>query len=219
MSTRGGLRKHVERQLFYPRWESIRHYYGDTVREFFLGAAALILFAAPFYTDNLNLELPFIVFGAVAIVCLAAVTNPWNRLVMTLNAIVAGVGLVLYESWALLQYQSQDAIVFVLREAPAIIFLFALYFSLKTLRAMMMGLIDKELETTEFVEEAPFQPVERHSHVTQGNISQPEVREDAEEEPAPKTGDEEEEEEDDDDEVVEDALGEPAAEEDDKGGD
>src|SRR3989344_7832685 len=92
--------------LYYPRWEMIPHYYGDIVRQLFLGIVVLMLFAAPFYTSNLPVELPFIVVGAVVIVGLGGLTNPFKRWVMTMNTVVSGVGVVIYETWALMSYQS-----------------------------------------------------------------------------------------------------------------
>ena len=114
------------------RLQKIQHYYGDFVRQCFVGAAALMLLAAPFYADDLASILPFAILGAVALVAAAAMTSPWNRTVIMADAVLAGVGLVIFELWALEEYSSAPLLAFVLRQAIAITFMFAFYFSMKT---------------------------------------------------------------------------------------
>lgn len=121
----------------FPR---VRHYYGDAVRGCFLAAAALMLLGAPLYSsgDELLANIPFIVVGIVVIVALAALTNPYKRWVITLDAVAAGAGAALYGLWALTEYQNAGPLEFVLRGFIALLLLFAFYFSMKTLRAMML---------------------------------------------------------------------------------
>lgn len=137
----------------YPRFELIPHYYGDMVRALLLGGAILILGGAPFYTDSINDKLPYLIIGAVAAVALAALTNPRSSLIMGLNATLAGIGAIVYEFWALWYYQIDSVIDFVLRQSIAILCMFAFYFALKTLRAMLMGNVGKEADLSEFEEE------------------------------------------------------------------
>lgn len=136
----------AEGGFYYPRWRDIPHYYGDVVRMLLLGTTVLMLVGAPFYADDLPSELPFIVAGAVAFVALAALTNPRNKMVMRLNAAVSGAGAVLFELWALGGYGTSEALAFVLREVPAVLLFFAFYFSLKTLRAMIMGMVGESYD-------------------------------------------------------------------------
>src|SRR3989344_1680177 len=82
----------------------VSHYYGNHVRQLFVVAAAMMLIAAPFYADSLRAELPFEIVGALALVALAALANPHNKSVFVLSAIAAGIGLVVYEMWALYTY-------------------------------------------------------------------------------------------------------------------
>jgi hypothetical protein len=125
------------------RWTRISHYYGDIVRELLMACAILMLIAAPFYTNNLKLELPFIVIGAAAMVCVAALTSPMKRGVISADAVTSGTGFVIYEIWAMLNYETDPLYKFALRQAIAILFLFALYFSTKTLRNMVMRTMGK----------------------------------------------------------------------------
>ena len=133
------------------RRSRIAHYHGDTVRELMLAAAALLLCAAPLYMDDSNAELPFIAIATIAVVASAALTNPRSRIAITVDTILSGVGLVVFESWALSTYQTTLPFVFILRESIAILFLFSLYFSLKTLRAMIAGTIGHHDTAVDFV--------------------------------------------------------------------
>ena len=143
------------------RWTKISHYYGDSVRQLFIAAAATMLIGAPFYTNNLGVELPFIVLGTVALVSVAAVTNPFKIGVISADAVAAGVGLVIFEIWALGNYQTDPLHMFVIREALALIFLFALYFSTKTLRSMFLDKVGKPDSPREFTHpENPLTPDE-----------------------------------------------------------
>src|SRR3989344_9204096 len=116
----------------HPYAENIPHYHGDAVRQLFISAAALMLIGAPFYADSLRTELPFEIVGALILAALAALANPHKKLALVADAIAAGVGLVIYKTWALYTYHDSTWMQFVLREVIAIIFLSAFYFSMKT---------------------------------------------------------------------------------------
>lgn len=131
----GGL---TSEQLATNFWPHLPHYYGDFVRQLMLGIATLVLFAAPFYADSLKFEFPFEVAGAVVLVGLAAATNPLKKNILTLDAIAAGVVMIVYQMWALYGYEGSGAVAFVLREVISIIAMFAFYFSVKTVRAMLL---------------------------------------------------------------------------------
>jgi hypothetical protein len=126
------------------RWTGIPHYYGDFVRELLISAALLMLITSPMYADNLSVQLPFLIVGAVVTVVVAALTNPLKRGVIAADTVVSGVGFIIFQYWALQRYQVDLLQQFILREAVAIVFLFALYFSTKTLRNMLLNTIGKE---------------------------------------------------------------------------
>lgn len=128
---------------FRAQLHGVPHYYGDIVRQLFLVSAAVMLVAAPFYADTLSLELPFEIMGAIVLVALAAAVNPHNRLGLYGNAIASGVGLVLYETWALYPYSTSTWMQFTLRQFVALLFLAAFYFSMKTVRALIFHQIGK----------------------------------------------------------------------------
>lgn len=130
----------------------VSHYYGDQVRQLFVAAAALILIAAPFYSDSLRAELPFEIVGALILVALAAFANPHNRTVFLASAIAAGVGVVIYEMWAIYGFDEITWVQFTLREVIAVILLVAFYFNMKTVRAFVLHQVGKHDEAGEFDE-------------------------------------------------------------------
>ncbi len=131
----------------------VAHYYGDHVRKLFIGAAAVSLILAPFFSNYLPFTLPFEILGAIVLIVLAALTNPKNELVMLANAAAAAIGVVANETIALFAYLNGEILIFSAREALAFIFVFALYFSLKTVRAMQLGQIGKREPPGEFYED------------------------------------------------------------------
>lgn len=139
-----------DRYGYQTNGETISHYYGDFVRDLFLGAAVVMLFASPFYADSIEDQFAYVVMGALVLVCLAALTNPWKRSIMIANGIASGAGMFIYQMWALGGYGTISPIAFVLREAISIIFIFALYFSMKTIRAMFLHQIGKRASPDEF---------------------------------------------------------------------
>lgn len=141
------------REAPQPLPEGVPHYYGDVVRQTFIVAAAIMLIGAPFYTDSLRVQLPFIIAGALALVAIAALVNPHKQSTFMAGAVVSGVGLVIYEVWALYGYPDSNPIQFILREVLAILFMIGFYFSMKTIRAFMLHSIGRHAEPGEFEDE------------------------------------------------------------------
>lgn len=109
----------------------------------FMGAAATLILTAPFIARDLAAELPLYVISAVVLVAAAALTSPWNKTIIMADAALAGAGFVVMELWALGGFAESGPVAFLLRQALAIIFMFAFYFAMKTFRAMMIGQIGR----------------------------------------------------------------------------
>src|SRR3989344_3610993 len=136
-----------------PVWPTVPHYYGDIVRQLFIAGALLILIGAPFYADTLSVELPYEMVAALVLAALAALVNPHSKPLLLANAVAAGVCLLVYEHWALTQYDTSTWTQFILRELIALIFLIAFYFSLKTVRAFILRQIGKYAKVAKFGED------------------------------------------------------------------
>lgn len=125
------------------RLRDIPHYYGDYVRQLFVLAALLVVVAIPLWGDLLSVGTTAEIGGALLLVLLAGLTSPSGTIVMLCNVIVAGLGALVLESAAITNYSLQSSALFVAREVCAILLLFAFYFGVKTLRAMLSGKIGK----------------------------------------------------------------------------
>ena len=131
----------------------IPHYYGDSVRQLLIGASALMMISSPLYSDVLRVQFPFIIIGALLAASFAALMNPKDRWVVLGSAIISGVGVVAYAMWGMFGYDTINPVAFMLRLVIAVLFLFAFYFSMKTLRAFMMRQIGKRETIDEFEED------------------------------------------------------------------
>ena len=133
-----------------PLFTSVPHYYGDIARQLMIAGVALMMATAPFYADSLRTQFPFEIAGAIAIVGFAAFTTPFKLSIVLCDAILSGLAVAIFGAWAFFGYDQISGIAFVLRDAIALIFLFAFYFSLKTARAMMLHQVGKPDSTAEF---------------------------------------------------------------------
>ncbi len=137
-------------QYFEGGYSPVKHYYGDVVRQLFIAGAILMCVGAPYYADTLSAELPFEIVGAIVLIALAALSNPHGRGFITADSVAAGVGLLIYETWSLYRYEDSTWVQFFLRELISIIFLAAFYFSMKTLRAMILHTVGHGPQVGEF---------------------------------------------------------------------
>ena len=131
-------------------YEHIPHYYGNYIRVIFIAAAALAAFSIPVWGDVLPIgSLPQIV-GIVILVVLAGLTNPHGTVVLWVNAIVSGIGIVFIENAAITLFSIDDVPIFLAREIIVLLLLAAMYFSIKTVRAMASHQIGHTTEVGEF---------------------------------------------------------------------
>ncbi|OGG47463.1 hypothetical protein A2671_00715 [Candidatus Kaiserbacteria bacterium RIFCSPHIGHO2_01_FULL_49_13] len=124
----------------------IAHYYGDPVRRFLLLAAAILVVALPVYPNLLPFGVSYQVIVAVVLVVFAALTNPLRRWTLAWDAGLALAGLLMSEITAVNEYAASTWPLFLVRELLAFVFLFALYFSIKTLRAMTLHQTGKPID-------------------------------------------------------------------------
>ena len=119
---------------------SLTHYYGDVVRKLFFAAAILMLAGLPFFNNRLPVPTIWSLVVIVTIGFLAGLTNPIEPLPAWINTLASGIGVVIFEYYAVINYElySINDPLFLTNQALAIIFLIALYFGTKTLRAMMI---------------------------------------------------------------------------------
>jgi len=112
------------------------HYYGDVVRKLFVLAAAFMLFSLPFFREYTPVSLSVSLIIILVLDIIAGVTNPRQKWGAFLDTTVASIGLFGFGYFAAKAYIEYGVFNFYFWEnqALAIVFLFALYFSIKTLR-------------------------------------------------------------------------------------
>ncbi len=115
------------------------HYYGDIVRRLFVAAGIIMIIMMPVLQQSLS-ALTFISLAAiVAIAFFAGFTNPAQEKSVLWDTLVSLGALVIFEYHAILAYRAAQTfwnMNFVTNEVLAVIFFFALYYSMKTLRGM-----------------------------------------------------------------------------------
>ncbi len=128
----------------------VPHYHGDGTRILFVSIAVLSLFVIPIWGNLLPFGEQTEIALAILLVILAGLTNPHSRFIIALDALAAAAGAFLLEAAAIYFYHSQSIMLFMSREIAAILFLFALYFSVKTVRAFAFGTLGHASEKGEF---------------------------------------------------------------------
>jgi hypothetical protein len=116
------------------------HYYGDVVRILFLAAALVMLITLPAIKDYLNIPAMFSVLVIMILSFVAGLTNPKQIWEAAVNAAISVIGFLVFESYALWAYQHYSATdkFFITNLILGFVFLFAIYFSTKTLRGLWL---------------------------------------------------------------------------------
>jgi hypothetical protein len=120
---------------------SFQHYYGDIVRYLFLAAAVIMIITLPLFSKEINFPVLFSVIGIAVLGVAAGLSNPKQFISSLINLIISLLGFIIFLYTATHTYQQSGvADKFVLTDIIlSAIFLFAIYFSMKTLRAQMIG--------------------------------------------------------------------------------
>lgn len=134
------------------RSRNIPHYYGDHVRRLFLVVAALLVITIPVWDGLFPLEVVPRVLIVLVLALLAGITTPHSKGVLLADAIIAGIGVFLFELIAINTYEASDVGLFLAREVVILMLLLAFYYSIKTYRAMLRRQTGKKEPPWEFEE-------------------------------------------------------------------
>lgn len=137
--------------------DGVSHYYGDIVRKLFLAAGVIMLVSLPATISLL---------AVLAVTIVAGLTNPRQMWVMWLNAAVSLAGIVAFEYHAILSSGTDPAWLFVVDQVLALLFFFALYYSIKTLRGQVVP--DVRGQQPPIVFEEPEAPEDKYPHGSAG---------------------------------------------------
>ncbi len=127
-----------------PSHPHVPHYHGDTIQILFLIGGIIILATLPFFKNLLQIGTGFLPVFVVLLVLGGAIVNPFQRWVVTIDLVISAVAVILFEYAAVVGFGHDNFFLSVTRQVIAIVFLFALYYSGRTLRAMIMHQIGKK---------------------------------------------------------------------------
>lgn len=120
---------------------STQHYYGDIVRKLFIISGVVLLVVILVDKALLPFNLYFGVLGLLIIVGLAGFTNPKSKSSVLADTVFSAIMFLIFEYFAIAAYVEYDSYfntVFIFRQLTAIIFIIAFYFSIKSLRGMII---------------------------------------------------------------------------------
>lgn len=133
-------------------FNSMIHYYGDRVRTLFIIGALVMVAGLPFVAEDISLPLIVSITGILVVSVAAGITSPqfvWSSI---LNIFISLYAVVEFEWYAVHWYNNHSGVdfFFVINQVLAMIFLIALYFSVKTFRGVRSQVLDEETskETT-----------------------------------------------------------------------
>jgi hypothetical protein len=118
----------------------IKHYYGDIVRMLFLAAAILMLVGLPAISNYVSIPTVFSVISMLILGLAAGLTNPKQKWDAGINTVIASVGFVVFETYAVIAFREHGGTdkFFLSNLILGFIFLIAVYFSVKTLRGLLL---------------------------------------------------------------------------------
>ncbi len=118
-----------------------KHYYGDSVRKLLLTAAIIILLTLPWLYKEWPMTFYVWLFLALCIGIFAGITNPKLRIVSLFDFGIAVIGFLFfgYEGIYAIQAFGAGNLLFPTAEILMLLFFFDLYFTVKTLRGMLLG--------------------------------------------------------------------------------
>ncbi len=123
-------------------FKKIVRYFGNQVSRLLLVASLLIIVTHPFFKSSLSSTfLPITLLSVVILVFLAGFTSSKYKWVMFVDAGASAVGFVVFSYQAILAYNdgSTNYAFFLINLVISILFLFAFYFGVKTIKGWMVN--------------------------------------------------------------------------------
>lgn len=112
------------------------HYYGDLIRKLFIVGAVVMLLGLPAMKAMFGFPIYAALIAILALGFLAGLTSPRQPWVNWLNLITSVIAFLVFETYAVTLFLKADEFWFVANQFEALIFLAAIYYSTKTVRAM-----------------------------------------------------------------------------------
>ena len=124
-----------------PREPNTPHYYGDTVRFLFMIAGVIMLITLPSFSRVLDIPVIISVASILVLALSAGLTNPKQKWDAGINVAIASIGFIVFETFGIMAYREgvlgkQGELFVIVNIGLGLLFLIALYFSVKTLRGL-----------------------------------------------------------------------------------
>lgn len=119
----------------------LEHYYGDIVRYLFLAAGIIMLVTLPLFQSLIETPLMVSISGIAVLGIAAGLTNPQQIVSAVVNFVISIVGFITFAYSATTSFQGKiENDKFILTNIIlAAIFIFAIYFSMKTMRSRLLN--------------------------------------------------------------------------------
>jgi len=126
---------------------SSMHYYGDTVRVFFVFGALVMIASLPFVAQHIAIPFLVSIVGILIVGVAAGITSPVLRWSSVINVFISFYAALEFEWYAVHWYMMHGAynLFFFVNQLLAVNFLLALYFSVKTFRGVRMEVRDAKI--------------------------------------------------------------------------
>ncbi len=127
---------------------TLEHYYGDIVRYLFITAAVLMIIGLPIFQDYIQWPLMISIIAITILGVAAGLTNPKQTSSAVVNLLISVIGLIVftYTSVTAINMATGDDKYLLTNIVLSLIFIFATYFAMKTVRAKMLDPNQKESE-------------------------------------------------------------------------
>lgn len=119
---------------------SFRHYYGNIIRYIFLATALIMIIGLPLFQNFLGIPKILSVIGIAVLGIAAGFTNPKLMISLVINFFISLFGFIIFLYSAASSYQgaTRDDKYLLASIVLAAMFLFAVYYSMKTLRSALL---------------------------------------------------------------------------------
>lgn len=114
------------------------HYYGDLVRKLFIVAGMIMIIGLPIFKDSIPFPIYSSILGILIIGLLAGWTNPVQKWISMADIFISLIGLIIFEYYAIIDFQNSYWIIFPVDQLLAIIFFFSIYYGTKSLRGFLV---------------------------------------------------------------------------------
>ena len=127
----------------------IPHYYGDIIRKIFLVCGLIILITLPFLKNNISTPIFYSVLIILVLAFFAGMTNPRQKEIIVGDVIVSVIAFLVFFYQTVTKFQGFFDLLFLTNFLLSILFLFAFYWSVKSLRGLEtaeMSLSEEQIE-------------------------------------------------------------------------